>query len=284
MAWRRSGVAGVTTAMALLAAPVVVADDFNLITARGSLSLGSFLNASNLKIRVNQLESTDDLDPGFRNPFFDWSNTLGNPNVVRFRLDGLWRISNKHHLRFMWTDYSLTRSATLQKDVAWGSDVIEVGADVRGKHGFSVTEVAYEYAFRSDENLELALTAGLHYTTFLAQLTSEVSTPEGELTGTLGGKASVDVPLPVFGGRALWRIGGDFYLDAMAQWFALSIQGYSGSLVNYRGSVTWQPQQWLGIGLSYDYFGTNLDVRKRDFNGSVDWSYSGPQLFLNIGF
>lgn len=70
---------------------------------------------------------------------------------------------------------------------------------------------------------------------------------------------------------------------AMAQWFVLSIQEYSGSLVNYRGLVTWQPQQWLGIGPSHDYFRTNLDLRKRDFNGSVDWSCSGPQLFLNIG-
>lgn len=260
------------------------AEDFNLVTAKGSVSLGSFLNSSALKIRVNQFGSSDPVDPGFENAPFDWNESFGNPDVVRFRIDGLWRVSDRHHLRVMWTDYSAGREATLKQDVAWGDDFIEIGSSVRGRHGFSVAEVAYEYAFRRGDDLELALTAGLHYTSFTAKLTADILTPEGGFAGTLGGKASVDVPLPVFGGHLLWRIGGDFYLDGLAQWFALSIDEYDGGLVNYRGTLTWQPRRRLGIGLGYDYFKTDVDVSKQGFDGALDWSYSGPQLFLNVGF
>ena len=276
--------AGAAIVVALATVFPARADDFNLLTARGSLSLGSFLNSSALKIRVNPSGSQDEVDPGYENPGFDWNESFGNPEVVRLRLDGLWRISDRHHLRVMWTDYSTRREVTLQRDVSWGDDVIEFGSSVRGQHGFSVAELAYEYAFLRRENLELALTAGLHHTSFLARLTAEASTSAGDFEGTLGGKASVNVPLPVFGGHVLWRFGSDFYLDGLAQWFALSIDEYSGSLINLRGAVIWQPRRGLGIGLGYDYFKTDLDVNKQDFRGSLDWSYSGPQLFLNVGF
>ena len=284
MDWRKRTAAGLVAAASLVQAPAALADDFNLVTARSYVSLGSFLNSSALKIRVNDPVATDPVDPGFENPWFDWSESFGNPNVARFRLDGVWRISNRHHLRAMWTDYSLSREVALQRDVSWGDDIIEVGTRARGSHGFSIVELAYEFAFLRGENLELALTAGLHHTSFLARLTTEVSTPEGDLGATVGGKASVNVPLPVLGGHALWRIGGDLYLDGLAQWFALSINEYDGNLVNLRGALTWQPHQWLGIGVGYDYFQTDLDVKKRDFRGSIDWSYSGPQVFLNVGF
>jgi hypothetical protein len=261
-----------------LLAPAALADDFNLITAKVNLSLGTFLNSNSLKLRVDG-EVTE--VPGTE---IDWDNTFGAGEKSRFRFDGLWRITDRHHLRAMVTDYSLSRTATLDEDVRWGDDLILAGSEANGKIGFSIAEVAYEYAFKHDENLELALTAGIHYTTFEARLTADVLTPGGDLSGTLGGKASVDAPLPVFGARGMWRLGGDFYLDAMIQWFALSIDEYSGSILNYRGVVVWQPRQWVGIGAGYDSFQVDVDVDKDSFTGTMDWNYHGPQIFFSVGF
>jgi hypothetical protein len=261
-----------------LLAPAALADDFNLITAKVNLSLGTFLNSNSLKLRVDG-EVTE--VPGTE---IDWDNTFGAGEKSRFRFDGLWRITDRHHLRAMVTDYSLSRTATLDEDVRWGDDLILAGSEANGKIGFSIAEVAYEYAFKHDENLELALTAGIHYTTFEARLTADVLTPGGDLSGTLGGKASVDAPLPVFGARGMWRLGGDFYLDAMIQWFALSIDQYSGSILNYRGVVVWQPRQWVGIGAGYDSFQVDVDVDKDSFTGTMDWNYHGPQIFFSVGF
>jgi len=253
------------------------AEDFNLITAKANVSLGTFLTDNELGIRVDG-ELTD------IGTEIKWGDTFGGGEKSRFRFDGVWRFTERHHARFMATDYSLSRTATLEQDVQWGDDLILAGSSATGEIGFSVAELAYEYAFKHTENMELALTAGIHYTTFEAKLTADIETPGGDVGGTLGGKASVDAPLPVFGARGMWRFGGDFYLDAMVQWFALSIDQYDGSLVNYRAALIWQPKQWVGIGIGYDYFNVDVDVKKDSFKGTMDWTYDGPQIFYNIGF
>ena len=262
---------------ALACAPAAGAEDFNLITAKGGASLGTFLNSNDLKIRV-------DGEAGDIGTKIDWSNTFGAGEKSRFRLDGVWRFTPKHHMRVMVTDYSTSQTETLERDIEWGDDFIKAGSKATGKVGFSIAEVAYEYAFKHKENMELALTAGIHYTSFEAKLTADLDTSVGDLQGQLGGKASVDAPLPVFGARGMWRLGGDFYLDAMVQWFALSIDQYSGGLLNYRGAVIWQPKQWVGVGVGYDYFNVDVDVKKTNFKGTMDWTYKGPQIFFNVGF
>jgi hypothetical protein len=262
---------------ALACAPSAVAEDFNLITAKGSASLGTFFNSNDLKIRV-------DGETGDTGTVIDWENTFGGGEKTRFRLDGVWRFNEKHHMRVMLTDYSKSNTETLEQDIEWGDDYIRAGSTATGKVGFSIAEVAYEYAFKHKENMELAVTAGIHYTTFEAKLTANLDTSVGDLEGKLGGKASVDAPLPVLGARGMWRLGGDFYLDAMIQWFALSIDEYDGSILNYRGAVIWQPKQWVGVGVGYDSFNVDVDVKKDSFTGSMDWIYSGPQIFFNVGF
>jgi hypothetical protein len=277
---RGAWLTGIVTAVGLAAAgwtTTAGAEDFNLITAKANASLGTFLNSNELKIRV-------DGEAGDIGTVIDWGDTFGGGEQSRFRLDGVWRFNEKHHLRVMLTDYSTSRTRTLKEDIEWGDDYILAGSSTTGKVGFSIAEVAYEYALKHKENMELALTAGIHYTTFEAKLTARLDTSIGDQQGQLGGKASVDAPLPVFGARGMWRLGGDFYLDAMIQWFALSIDQYDGSLINYRGAVIWQPKQWVGIGAGYDVFNVDVDVKKKSFTGSMDWTYKGPQIFFNVGF
>jgi hypothetical protein len=253
------------------------ADDFNLITAKANASLGTFLNSNALKIRL-------DGEAGDQGTVIDWADTFGGGEQSRLRLDGVWRFNEKHHLRVMLTDYSTSRTRTLDRDIEWGDDYILAGSSATGKVGFSIAEVAYEYALKHKEDMELALTAGLHYTTFEAKLAVDLNTSVGDLQDRRGGKATLDVPMPVFGARGMWRLGGDFYLDAMLQWFALSIDEYSGSLVNYRAAAIWQPKRWVGVGVGYDHFNVDVDINKKGFKGTMDWTYSGPQIFFNAGF
>jgi len=90
--------------------------------------------------------------------------------------------------------------------------------------------------------------------------------------------------LPVFGLRGLWQLPHNFYIDASAQYFALSIDEYDGSVTDYKVVVTWQPKPWLGIGLGYNQFGVDVDVDADNFNGSLDWTYRGPMLFYSAVF
>jgi hypothetical protein len=257
--------------------PAAQAEDINLIKERGQVSLGTFLNNSDFKIRVDGETTTGDQ--------VDWDNTFGDADVTRFRLDGLWRINDRHHIRFMYTDFSHTSTRTIDEEINWQDDVFPVNAEVTAGNSFEIIEAAYEYAFMHSENYELAGSAGLHYTTLSLFLKADVAAPGGGGgTVEIGGPASVDLPLPVIGLHGMWRMGGNFYLDAHAQYFALAIDNVDGSIVNYRAAFIWQPKKYLGVGIGYDSFNIDVDISKPRFDGSLDWTYAGPQAFFNVSF
>ena len=261
----------------LVGASAASAEDFSLIDQKGQLSLGTFTNKATTRIRVDG----EDGDPGTA---VDWGSIFGESAVTRLRLDGVWQFSDKHHLRIMFTDYSRSVTATLDEDIEWDGDLLLAGSSATGRIGFSILEAAYEYAPWHSDTMELSLTAGLHYTAFDARLTADVGTLEGGVSEILGGKASVDAPLPVFGARGMWRLGRSIYLDAQVQWFALSIDEYSGSILNYRAGLIWQPRKLLGLGIGYDSFNVDVKVKNSDFRGKLDWTYQGPQVFFNVAF
>jgi len=184
----------------------------------------------------------------------------------------------------MYTENSNQRTKVLDRDIEWQGETIPVNASVASDFGFYVVEVAYEYDFSKREDRELVLSAGLHYTAFSAELIGRYATPGGGGTTTVGSEAKLGAPLPVLGARGMWNLGGNWWLDGQVQFFQIAFGDVDGSILNYRAAVIWQPKQWLGLGAGYDSFGIDVDVEGDHLSGSLDWTYSGPQLFFNFAF
>lgn len=159
-----------------------------------------------------------------------------------------------------------------------------MGAQVTAGLGFEVIEAAYEYAFVTTPRAEVSGSIGLHYTTLEARISAVVTAGGAGATRTVGGPRSVAAPLPVVGVRGMWRLAETVYLDAQAQYFSLAIDDIKGSLYNYRAALVWQPTRRIGVGLGYDAFGVDVDLRQDDFRGKVDWIYRGPQAFVSVAF
>lgn len=214
----------------------------------------------------------------------DWDQTFGGGDVTRFRLDGQWRFADRHKARFMWFSSSRERATTLDEDIDWGDETFPVDARVRGEFSFDVYELAYEYAFLRRENYEVSGTIGLHYTELDLTMSARAASSGGTLTADISESGDVGAPLPAVGLRGQWALPHDFWVDAGVQYFYISFDEYDGSLTDLRATVTWQPKTWLGIGLGYNQFSVDVDVEKNRFDGSLDWTYSGPMLFYSASF
>ena len=175
---------------------------------------------------------------------------------------------------------SRDNSKTWNRDIEWGGDIYPVGVKVDAEFSFTVIEVAYEYAFLKRDKYELDGSIGLHYTDMSASLKAKAEVSGGQLEGDISNSASVAAPLPVIGLRGIWDLSHNFWLDATAQYFALSIDDIDGSLQDYRVLVTWQPKKWLGIGIGYNRFKLDVDVNKDDFNGVAGLDLQRPDDFL----
>ena len=265
-------------ALLVLCAGQAAAEDTELTQQPFQISLGGFTNQSEITIRA-------DGETG-NGTSFDWGDEFGDVDGTNVRLDSYWRINDRHHVRLMYTENSNRRTRTLDRDIQWQGETIPVNASVDSEFGFYVVELAYEYDFSKREDRELVLSAGLHYTAFSAELIGTYNTPGGGGTTTVGGEAKVGAPLPVIGARGMWNLGGNWWLDGQVQFFQIAFDGIDGSILNYRAAVIWQPKQWLGLGVGYDSFGIDVDVDgdEDELDGSLDWTYSGPQFFFNFAF
>ena len=266
------------TASLALFAGQAAAEDTQLSQQEFQISLGSFTNESEIIIRADGEFNEGDS--------FNWGDTIGDVDGTSIRLDSYWRINDTHHVRLMYTENSNKRTRVLDRNIEWNGENILVNTEVDSEFGFYVLELAYEYDFSKREDRELVLSAGLHYTSFSAELTGTVSTPGGVGTRAGGSERSVGAPLPVIGARGMWNLGGNWWLDGQIQFFRMDLDGVDGNILNYRAAFIWQPKKWLGLGAGYDSFGIDVDLESRGdrLRGSIDWTYQGPQVFFNFAF
>jgi len=263
----------------LLGSPAVLADEPpNLLTDSFQLALGTFAISSEPTVQLKGTTGAGDR--------VDFDEVLGGGDATRIRLDGHWRFgdSDRHKVKLIAFSLSRDNSRTLDEEIEWGGEVFPVNAKVKAEFNFDVIEAAYEYAFLHRDNYELSAAIGLHWTAVDTSLSASAETSGGTLTSDISSSGSVDLPLPVIGLRGIWSLSNDFWLDATAQYFALSIDEYDGNLQDYRVLITWQPRKWLGVGIGYSQFSVDVDVDADKFDGSLDWTYRGPIIYYSASF
>jgi len=262
----------------LLGSPAVLAAETpNLLTDPFQFSLGTFILASDTKVRIDGKTGlgTD----------FDWEQAFGAGDATRFRIDGYWRFADRHKVRMLWFNNSTAGSKTLERDIEFEDVIYPASVKVRGEFNFDIYELAYEYAFLRRDSYEITGTIGVHYTDLSLAVKGQARIEGQEpVSGSIRRSASVGAPLPVVGLRGLWDVSHDLWIDASVQYFALSIDEYDGSVLDYKLALMWQPKKWVGLGAGYNAFAVDLDIDTGDFNGSLDWTYKGPMIFYSVAF
>jgi hypothetical protein len=271
--------------LAIAAAPAAAQSGANaqgLLDNKFSLSLGSFIVGTDLKaeLRGRAVGANQEVD-------FGKDFGLGN-DATRVRLDGLWRINPKHHLRFMYFDTQNDGTRTLDRTINWGDYSFNVGASVTAEARLRIFELAYEYAFARQPTYEVAGTIGVHYIDTQLRLSGSATLTDANgnvsAAGSVTRENSVPAPLPVIGLRGGWVVAPQWYLEAHAQFFKAQLQGIDGTITDARVAGTWMFHRNFGVGLGYNYFGADMDLDKSSFNGDLKLGYSGLQLFVTGTF
>ncbi len=248
------------------------------INDKYQFSFGTYVVGSNLK-------STFDGTAVGSGDRVDFARTFDmNKDFTRFRLDGLWRITPKHHLRFVYFQNNITRTKTLEKDLAWGDYTFQANAEVSAETKFGVYELSYEYAFIRKPTLEVAAGAGIHMTNMSIKLSGNATFTDAD--GTVHpadlstSNSNLPAPFPVIGARATWAVTPNIFIEPEVQWFAFKYDAYNGNWWDARLAAKWMFTRHWGVGLGYDAFHVNVTVDKASFNGNVTLGYSGGQVML----
>ena len=211
----------------------------------------------------------------------DLENDLGlDTRAQNFRIEGLWRFRPKHSLEFGYTSWRRTAEHEIDRDIEWGENHFDAGAEIRAVNNAQFIKIAYHYSFIRTDRTELAATAGVDMVWNKTSLEGE-----GTITGSGGQEVSGFIsedynyiaPAPVFGLSYGYMVRPDTLLRASAEYFQATFEDTTGKILDVRGSADYYFSPRYGAGLGYNWVG--YKVERERFDGTYD--FSGPILYFS---
>jgi hypothetical protein len=251
----------------------------NLLTDPFVFTAGVFLVGTDVDANLNGQSGT--------NPTVNFDRTFGTASdQTRGRVEGMWRINPRHSLHAVYFNNDVSRSRVLDRNVQWGDNTFNAGANVQSNTKYSVYEFDYDYTFLRTPAYEVSASLGIHFTDLKLSLSGTGTATGGGTTATalISREGKVPAPLPVIGVRGGWAVAPSVFLDGRLQFFKLSGGGYDGHWANAHVGATWMFSRHFGVGLGYDKFTTRLQLEKNDFNGQLKFGYSGLSAFVTGTF
>jgi hypothetical protein len=258
----------------LLLAQPALAENLN---HKFSLQAQVFFAGIDSSVRVDQ-------NNGDLGTVVDFENDLKlekHSTVPSFRAG--WRINDDW--MFIGEYYALNRdsTATLDREIIVGDTTYPINGSITGGFDSDIYRFTINNLIIQRENLEVALAIGLHGTDFKIFVEGE-----GSVNGMPGqfrseGR-SVFAPLPTIGAMANWEVVPRVTIGGRFDWLSLSIDDYSGRLINTEASVAYAVHKNIDVGVLYRLVDYEVKIRKDDWNGRVDYRFSGPALFVEVGF
>lgn len=237
---------------------------------RFSVSLGVFLTDRDTKTQL------DGETPGSGTDV-DLEEDLGlKKSDSVFRIDGYFRINEKHRVDFSAFDLSRTGTKQIEEEFVWDGTIYPIDVSIDASLDLEIYKLAYTWSFMRRDNGYLGVTAGL----YVADIGTSISAESIGRSSSSG----LTAPLPVFGLRGQYDFAEKWSLRGSVEIFAVDYDEYSGSLYDVYAGLDYQLSEHVAIGIGINSVKLNVGVTKNNFNGDLDWRYDGGLLFFKFDF
>jgi hypothetical protein len=252
--------------ISLPAGPTALAGDDSQL----SLSLGIFVTDWNSETRL-------DVSAGRMGTPVDLERDLGvDTSDSVFRIDGYYRVNDKHRIDFSAFDLSRTGNKQIEKEIDWQGTIFPISASVNSDIDLNIYKIAYTYSILRREKGYLGLSAGFYIADVGARISAE------NIANREGGDATT--PFPVVGLRGEYQFTEKWSFRASGEFFALEYQDFDGSLIDLYAGIDYQLSEHVAIGLGVNSVSIDVEISGNDLNGNLDWRYGGGLLFFKFDF
>jgi len=251
----------------LLTAPMSVAESVE--GDRFSVSLGIFLTDRNTETRLDGSTGNGTNTDLERDLGLDASDNV-------FRLDGYYRFNARHRLDFSVFDLSRSSSKQINRDIQWGERLFVIDTVVEADFDLTIFKAAYTYSFMRREHGYLGATLGVY------TADTKVSLAEENLGQAEG--SGITAPLPVIGLRGEYELSDKWSVRASSEFFFIEFDNVDGSLTDLYVGLDYAVFDSVSVGLGFNSVAFDVGVSKNDFQGSLDWKYTGGMIFLKFDF
>ena len=214
----------------------------------------------------------------------DFEDQLGmDANQVLPALEIGWRINDDWVLQGQYYGLQRRSEKTLDSAITVGDTTYPVNARVGAGFDSDIYRFTINNLVFQRNRLELGLGIGLHATDFNVFVEGQGSV--GELQSSIHREQrKIFAPLSTVGAIGQWEPARRVTLFGRVDWLSLTIDDYSGRLINAEASASYTLHRYVDVGVSYRFVDYELRVRRNNWRGEVDYQFSGPAVFLRAGF
>ncbi len=224
------------------------------------------------------------------NEIIDFSEKVDfNENESTLFLNFNWRFARMWTLTAEYFSVKNGISRSIDEEIEWNNQIFNGGAGISLGLDVSMYRVFVGRTITKGQKHELGAGLGAHvldirtYIEGYAYINND-NTGEGAAADFERSSVNVVAPLPNVGAWYFYAPHPKWMLTARVDWFALSIDEYSGSLWDLGAGVNYQFHKNIGVGLNYRYFDFAANVNKTNWDGKFTMTFQGPLLTVNANF
>ena len=179
--------------------------------------------------------------------------------------------------------FSLNRagSTTLNRLLGVDDTVFPVGAVVDSSFDTKIWRIAGGWSPVLTDTTEVGLAIGVHLTDASFSISGTLPGVSG---ATLVERRATTIPLPNIGLYANHSFNKTFGIHAKADFFSIKLGDYKGRLIDAQLGFSARIQRNIGVGIAYRFVDYDVEVRKNDFGGKIEYKYYGPVAFVEVAF
>lgn len=191
-----------------------------------------------------------------------------------------WQFSPSWGLAVQFFESERSASATLTDSIEWQDLVFDVGVRVDASSNVEITRLFFARRIRDDGPHSLRLGAGLHWLALGASLAGEATLGDNsrEFRRSV---VSADIPMPNIGAWYSYSPSRRWLFNARADWLSASVDKYKGGIWNVSAGVNFSPWDHAGLGITYQFFELDGEIREDSWRGEIRTRFTGPFVYVS---
>jgi hypothetical protein len=214
----------------------------------------------------------------------DISEDLGmGDSLVAFRSSFLYRFSKRHAMSIGYYKLNLDGIVQLERTIELGDSEFDIGIDVKSRYDEQITKFAYNFIFHDEGRVMLSVTPGIHFSKARLSMQALGAIPGGTALGESENR-SITAPLPMLGGRLVYRLSPQWRILATSDIFFLNRGSQEGQLTDSNILIEYKASDHFSFGGGINRF--SLDLQLVDNGRQWDWSsvHTGAHLYVGYTF
>jgi hypothetical protein len=192
-----------------------------------------------------------------------------------------YRFTKHSQLDFDWFSIKREGGKRLERTIDFGRQEFEIGIGVEAFTDISIYKGVYTWLFYDESKVILGLSVGLNVIDFAFGIDAG-----WDSIGDQGfnERAGITAPLPVLGGRLVYRVSPKFKVLFNADVLMVKYGDYSGTFQDVYALAELQLSKRFGIGAGLNVLGLDLTVDGDDRLGRFQNTITGVMFFGTVYF